>query len=111
MTTTKQTEKNDAQARILSLLEGQEKPRAYTILRHVSASGMSRDISVKVIDKDGDLVDISFSVAKLIGWTLRQKSYNAVRVQGCGMDMGFHLVSVLSYALYGSEGAMKQEWA
>ncbi len=106
----KAQEREKARAWILSLLEGQEKPTAYTIVRKVSASGMSRQISVKVI-KDGRLYDISYSVAKVLDWSLVQNAHNAVRVSGCGMDMGFHLVSSLSYSLYGDDYKIRQEWA
>ena len=104
-------EQAEAKDRILAVIGDNPAPRVYTILRHVSQSGMSRDISVKVIDSAGDLLDISYSVSKLIGWSLRPKGHNAIRVTGCGMDMGFHLVSVLSWSLYGAEGTLKQEWA
>jgi len=105
-------EQAEAKDRILAVIGDNPAPRVYTILRHVSQSGMSRDISVKAIDHEsGELVDISYSVSKLIGWSLRQKAHNAIRVTGCGMDMGFHLVSVLSWNLYGAEGTLKQEWA
>ena len=105
-------EQTEAKDRILAVIGDNPAPRVYTILRHVSQSGMARDISVKAIDHEsGDLVDISYSVSKLIGWSLRQKGHNAIRVTGCGMDMGFHLVSVLSWNLYGAEGTLKQEWA
>jgi hypothetical protein len=103
-------EKESARAYILSLLEGQERPTAYTIIRSVSSSGMSRQISVKVI-KEGRLYDISFSVAKLLEYPLVQKAHNAVRVSGCGMDMGFHVVSSLSRVLFGDDYKIKQEWA
>ncbi len=106
----KAQEREEAKAWILSLLEGQERPTAYTIIRKVSASGMSRQISVKVI-KEGRLYDISYSVAKVLDWSLVQNAHNAVRVSGCGMDMGFHLVSSLSHSLYGDDYTIRQEWA
>ena len=106
----KQQEKEEARAYILSLLEGQERPTAYTIIRSVSSSGMSRQISVKVI-KEGRLYDISFSVAKLLDYPLVQKAHNAVRVNGCGMDMGFHIVSSMSRVLFGDDYKVRQEWA
>lgn len=73
----------------------------HTVLRHVSSSGMTRHISV-VIVRDGEPVDISWSVARAMGWTLAEtRSTNrGVKVGGCGMDMGFHLVYSLSRTLY-----------
>jgi len=70
----------------------------YTILRYVSQSGMLRAISLIVIE-DNKPIDISWSVAKALGWKLHKKHYG-VKVQGCGMDMGFHLVYSLSSVLY-----------
>ena len=106
----KQQEKEEARAYILSLLEGEDRPTAYTIIRSVSSSGMSRQISVKVV-KENRLYDISFSVAKLLDYTLIQKAHNAVRVSGCGMDMGFHIISSLSRVLFGDDYKIRQEWA
>jgi uncharacterized protein YhbP (UPF0306 family) len=106
----KQQEREEGCKYILSLLEGQEKPIAYTVIRGVSSSGMSRQISVKVIKED-KLYDISFSVAKVLDYPIVQKAYNAVKVNGCGMDMGFHIVSSLSSVLYGDDYKIRQEWA
>ena len=69
----------------------------WTVLRHVSSSGMTRDIS-PVIVVDGKPVDISYWVNQLgIG---TQGRNGGVRLGGAGMDMGFHLVYSLSYSLY-----------
>jgi hypothetical protein len=69
----------------------------YTTVKHVSASGMSRDIAVcRVID--GRIQDISYFVSKILDRPLAKN--NGVKVAGCGMDMGFHLVYSLSYALF-----------
>jgi hypothetical protein len=106
----KQQEREEARAYVLSLLEGQENPTLYTIIRKVSSSGMSRQISVKVI-KEGRLYDISYSVGKILEYTIVQNGHNAVRVSGCGMDMGFHIVSSLSRVLYGLDYKIRQEWA
>lgn len=106
----KAQEREEAKAYILSLLEGEERPTAYTIIRKVSASGMSRQISVKVV-KEGRLYDISFSMAKVLDYPLVQNAHNALRVNGCGMDMGFHIVSSLSRVLYGDDYKIRHEWA
>lgn len=115
----KVSEKQRTESRqvLRDLFDAQDKPTAYTIIRHVSASGMTRDISVKVIDGDGRLRDVSWHVAKVLGWTLRDVSGNwAVRVTGCGMDMGFYLVYTLSHVLYDGDTDrpgyfVSQEWA
>lgn len=81
-----------------NLFEGDVKPVVGTILRHCSKSGMSRDISLYYKD-----INITYYVAKVLGNKLRNSNgFNAVRVSGCGMDMGFYLVYSLSCALYGS---------
>lgn len=112
------TEKAEARTRILSLIEGQEKPRVYTVLRSVSSSGMSRDITLMLVDNEGDLVDITYSVAIVLGMTPRDKNGKRVlRVGGCGVDAGFQTVWNLSHTLFGdgmTERAgyiLRHEWA
>lgn len=67
-----------------------------TILRHVSQSGMSRDISV-VISGDG-IRDVTYLVARALGAQVRPNG--GIRRHGCGMDMGFELIYSLSRTLY-----------
>lgn len=55
----------------------------YTVLRHVSSSGMSRRIDCYAI-----------GIAK------RHASKQGLVVPGCGMDMGYHLVYSLGCALW-----------
>lgn len=82
----------------------------YTILRSVSSSGMSRNISLVAVC-DGQLCDITYYAAAALGWKLNETNgRRAIRVQGAGMDMGFHLVDSLSYALYGEGYQLKHEW-
>lgn len=71
----------------------------YTILRHVARSGMSRCIDLYVY-RNNQPVRLSGLVAAVLGMTL-DKKWTAINVGGCGMDMGFHLVMNLSYALHG----------
>lgn len=67
-------------------------------LDHVSRSGMTRDIVV--MGPDG--ANVSRLVATATGD--RMSPYReAVRVGGCGMDMGFALVYGLACALYGPD--------
>lgn len=88
----------------------------YTILRSVSASGMTRHISLVIPWKDevtGNLgfIHPNYSAAKALGWKLTTKNgSDAIKVGGCGMDMGFHLVNSLGYALYGDGYALNHEW-
>ena len=64
---------------------------------HVSSSGMSRNISVFVIKKNKPQ-NLSFLVGDALQWTTIDNS--SVRVGGCGMDMGFHLVYNLGSVLW-----------
>jgi hypothetical protein len=69
----------------------------YTILRHVSSSGMTRDITPFVVN-DGEPVDLTWLAVKAFGFRAGPK--RGVRVGGVGMDMGYDLVYRLSRRLY-----------
>lgn len=73
--------------------------KIYTTLRHVSRSGMQRVIDVHVI-KDNEPRWLGSLVAKAMGYRFDDRKQGLV-VGGCGMDMGFHVVHSLGYALYG----------
>lgn len=130
-------EQAEARDFLLKILKPGDK--VYTILRHVSRSGMMRRISPVVIRKEkpgdiaekwnGEPIDISWQVAKLGLWP-RKYPHEGLTVSGCGMDMGFHVVYELSRVLFpdgfkvegigrnGNESgwdkdggyALKQEW-
>jgi hypothetical protein len=83
----------------------------YTILRQVSQSGESRNIDCYIILKNKPYC-ISYDVAQILGY--KQTKDGSIKVVGCGMDMGYHLVNSLSIALYCNEvytqeGAYKLE--
>ena len=91
-----------------------EGDKVYTILRSVSSSGMTRNISL-VVAKEGETIDITYYVAHALGEKVSEsKGHRAIKVSGCGMDMGFHLVYNLSSVLFaGQERAgyvLKQGW-
>jgi hypothetical protein len=69
----------------------------YTILRHVSASGMSRRISL-VIVSGAEIHKLDHLAAGAMGDTLHKDG--GIVVSGCGMDMGFHLVYDLGRTLW-----------
>lgn len=69
----------------------------YTVLRHVSKSGMSRDIDLYKMTADGPEY-LSGYAAVALGE--RRAPDQGIRVGGCGMDMGFHLVYNLSRTLW-----------
>ena len=64
------------------------------ILRHVSKSGMSRSISLLKGDSD-----ITYFAALAMGKKIDQKN-GGIKIGGCGMDMGFHLVYNLGWCLF-----------
>jgi hypothetical protein len=72
----------------------------YTIIRSVSSSGMSRTISLKVA-RGGQILDLTYFASVVLGWPLVEKNGSrALRVGGCGMDMGFHTVYTLASILF-----------
>ena len=72
--------------------------RIYTVLRHRAASGMTRFIDLYYI-KNNVPYRITWQAARALGWTYDVKR-EALRVGGCGMDIGFHTVYTLSSILF-----------
>lgn len=70
----------------------------YTVLTHESKSGMSRSIKIYTF-KNNAMIDITYNVASALGDKIDPKN-GGVKVQGCGMDMGFHIVYDLSHHLF-----------
>ena len=89
-------EKMEAKERLLEIL----KPGAtiYTVLKHVSASGMSRSIQLKIV-QNGDICDITYPAARAMGDKIDPKN-GGIKIGGCGMDMGFALVYNLGRVLW-----------
>ncbi len=87
------------QARSLTMLRDWLKPgdTVYTMLGHVSASGMSRNIIPFVI-RGGEPVNIGGMVSNIQG--RKWNNDGSVTIKGCGMDMGFALVYELSQAIF-----------
>ena len=85
---------NEASADLFELLEPGD--TLHTVLRHVSKSGMSRDIDVyKLVDSEA--IWLSWKVARLLDEPMHN---DAIRVRGAGMDMGFHLVYGIGQRLW-----------
>lgn len=97
MTTTSKTEQQEAQDQLREWIKPGD--TLYTVLRHVSASGMTRWIDVYRMT-DNDPHWLSSLVAKATNMTLDRKR-EAIKIGGAGMDMGFAIVYELSHALYG----------
>lgn len=77
---------------------------AYTTVVKVSRSGLTRTIRVFAMTKDRTTGlptarDVSGMVAEVLGWPLDTYDWG-VKVDGCGMNMAFHLVYCLSRVLY-----------
>lgn len=68
----------------------------YANVVHVSASGMQRQIKLYAPSKDGSLQWLSGWASKALGWSLGK--HDGVKVDGCGMDMCFHLVDCIMHA-------------
>ena len=78
----------------------------YTVLDHVSRSGMSRRIRFVLLEKDdkGNVIDRhpNWAIGKAVGLSHAKRDgseLDSLRVDGCGMDMGSHVVYHLSYTL------------
>jgi len=104
-----------ARMRLREIFAGQTDPKVYTILRHVSSSGLSKDISLKTVE-DGQLIDITWTSALALGDKVNDRNgQRAIRVSGGGMDLGYHLVHNLSMTLYGVENrggyTLSHDWA
>lgn len=98
MATKKERERAEAINELREILRPGD--TVYTILRHVSKSGMSRDISILIV-RNGEHQHLNFVAAKAMGDRLvRSNGYDAIRCGGCGMDMGFNLVYNLGRALF-----------
>lgn len=115
---TTQTERTEREQHARTMLLKMLKPgdTVYTVLRHVSKSGMQRRIDCYTIGEDRRLQYLS-GYMEALGLGKRGKKDQGLVVNGCGMDMGFHLVNSLSITLfcpgkYTHEGAyaLKHEW-
>lgn len=90
------TEKTEAVTRLQSWLkDGQT---VFCVLRKRSSSGMSRVIQLVAFDGDGEPMFLGYNVHLATGhrW---DKVHEGVRINGCGMDMGFALVDDLAHAV------------
>ena len=90
----------------------------YTIVKSVAPSGTQRTIDLYKIescDSHGYVRKLYLTrvVAAATGFKEGKDRFgnvNGVVMRGAGMDMGFHLVEILSYAMFGDGKALKQEW-
>lgn len=67
------------------------------VIKSVSRSGMTRRMAVYVAP---GVRMITGDVARAIGWSFNE---TGIKVEGCGMDMAFHLADTLTCALYSED--------
>lgn len=72
----------------------------YTVLRHVSRSGMSRRIDLYAMDPNGGNPQFLTGWAAAVMGVRWDHEGGGIVVGGCGMDMGFHIVNNLGFALW-----------
>ncbi len=111
--TTKKQDKANRKAESLDTLRRllPEGTTVYTVLRHCSASGMSRRIDLYVI-VDNEPRFLSGYVRDALDY--RQHKDGSLIVGGAGMDMGYHLVHSLAGCLFGHNDRggykLKHQW-
>lgn len=88
----KEIERETARKELLEILNPGD--TVYCVLRHVSRSGMQREISFLT---DGHR-NIDWYVERVL--EMRRGKRDGIVVGGCGMDMGFHLVYNLARVLF-----------
>jgi hypothetical protein len=80
----------------------------YTVRRGVSSSGLTQYVSLMVpgLNQEGkpELYNITWHASKVLGEKLHDRDgHRVIKVQGGGMDLGFHLVYSLSSVLYAGQ--------
>jgi len=96
MATITKTAQDEARAQLRAMLKpGQT---IYTRLQHCSRSGMMRVIDLLVIE-DSEPRRITWLACKATATTYNEK-HEGMRMDGCGMDMGFAAVYDLGRSLW-----------
>ena len=112
--TSKAAQARQEKAEAIARLQDTLKPgdRVYTILKHVSQSGMSRVISVVHVTTEGEIECLDWLIARagIFNRTTASARQDGLKVSGCGMDMGFHVVYEVSGAVFSDGYALKQSW-
>lgn len=93
-----QTPKENSIASLKKIMgaAGIKKDTVYSVINHVSQSGMSREISFYLAGKNG-ITCINWYIKEILGYKFGKRG---LRISGCGMDMGFAVVYNLSRKLY-----------
>ena len=74
------------------------RPKIYTLINHVSQSGMLRIIDVFAL-RNNNKIWLSPLIEKMTSYN-RDNTRDGLRVGGCGMDMGFAVVYAFSKACF-----------
>ena len=104
----KEIQKNEDIERLLNLLKECNNKKDYNGKKQgikllfssldVSSSGMSRKFYIHAITKKGDLLNLTYLIHKITGYTLTNDG--RIRVGGCGMDMLFNTCYTLNCKIY-----------
>lgn len=82
----------------------------FTLVKHVSRSGMQREIALYVAAIEGGeptIRDITFKVGRVLDYPMNRDRW-ALKVRGAGMDMCFAVVYHLSGKLFDDGYALKK---
>ena len=99
------------------LFDQMDRPEVYTLLKHVSKSGMQRTIQILAF-KDNQPLYLGYRIAGILDMPYDERR-EGIKINGCGMDMGFAIIYDLSSHLYKNpdgtyshDGAykLKQRW-
>jgi hypothetical protein len=86
----------------------------YTILSSVSASGMTRWINVYGVRQNRPVYAAGLMAVAWPDHWKRGKwgsgNVDSLKVEGAGMDMGFHVAYSLAQSLYGDGYALNHRW-
>jgi hypothetical protein len=91
------TQKQKDKEKAMKFLDRFRGRTVYARVNSVSRSGMSRRIEYYTTTTDGDIIRIGYYIALAIDYPYNVDK-GGVRADGCGMDMIFHVLSVLNYA-------------
>ena len=93
--------KNWERQDLLNLYEQAKKfknKRVYACVMSRSSNGMSRNIRMFTLRGEYPSYNIAL-VLEQLGYKMHKNTYD-IKVNGCGMDMIFHLLSNLNYAMH-----------
>jgi hypothetical protein len=113
MTRNLTTDQHEAIDQLRELLP--EGSTVWTIVRHVSRSGMLRHISPFIITNQSygpDTFvphDLAYLVARA-GIFTRPRDGEGLKIHGAGMDMGFHLVYTIGQVIHGDGYKLNHRW-